>query len=385
MAKKDQSTNEKILEGILAARIDLLRYSESVREKVIALLEDLQDDIERELRLAALPAIPNPTLRIRRLELLRKEVNETIATAYRKAGTTLSDEFVDLAEIQRDTSLAVINNTVKVTLAETTLTRADLRELVSESMIQGAPQKEWWSKQSRDLQHRFLTQVRMGLAQGEDNEQIVRRLIGSASGTRRVIRDAEGKPRVIYQRSGGVMSVSKREATALVRTAVQTVSNNVLDKTYDENADIIKGRMLVVTLDGRTSPLCRGRAGARWDNDGNPMKESPWPHPYPGPPPYHFNCRSVIVPILKSWDELAGMKGIAEPGLAERASMDGQVPAGNLTYEEWFKTKSETFQREVLGDARYRLWKNDGITMAEMVDPSGRPLTLDELRAKVKP
>jgi hypothetical protein len=64
-----------------------------------------------------------------------------------------------------------------------------------------------------------------------------------------------------------------------------------------------------------------------------------------------------------------------------RASMGGPV-SRKLTYEAWFEGLGAAKQEDILGPGRYALWKKDGLSFREMVDMRGRPLTLDELRAR---
>jgi hypothetical protein len=59
--------------------------------------------------------------------------------------------------------------------------------------------------------------------------------------------------------------------------------------------------------------------------------------------------------------------------------MDGLV-AQALTYEDWLKTKSEAFQKEVLGPGKWELWQKGQIRLRDLIDQRGRPLTLEELK-----
>jgi len=63
------------------------------------------------------------------------------------------------------------------------------------------------------------------------------------------------------------------------------------------------------------------------------------------------------------------------------ASMDGLVP-DTLSYEECLKTKPESFQLEILGPTKHRLWKKSKLAFTDMVDQSHNPLTISELQRK---
>lgn len=380
------SANEEAEDRFVGHTIDLLSLSETMRIKVVVILEKLQDSLAAKLAEAELGGPPSPA-KVKRAKQVFDYADQAINTAYRDITELLGGELLEFAEFEATEVAGLINKVLHAELASPIVTKKTLEVFAKNPLIQGAKMDEWWNAQSRRLRMRFSAEVRMGYMSGETTDDIVRRIIGKATGQRKVLKitKANGKEvkRVVVERTGGIMNATKHDATTLVRTAVQTVSNQILNETYDENDDVIKGKRAVVTLDGKTSPTCRGRAGAAWFLNGKPMPESPYKRPFPGPPPWHMRCRTVLAPILKSWDELAGTDGkFDEIPAGTRASMDGQVPTGNYTYEQWFKTKPESFQRKVLGPGRYDMWKLGKATMVDMIDPSGRPLTLTQLKER---
>jgi hypothetical protein len=97
------------------------------------------------------------------------------------------------------------------------------------------------------------------------------------------------------------------------------------------------------------------------------------------------------VPLVKSVGQLlGGTKGAAvDRALARQvkklpkatqASMDGQV-AKAVTYEDWLLRKPATFLEEVLGPGKYRLWNAGKISLRDLIDQRGRPLSLAQLEA----
>jgi|GEM_PF-3480675 len=100
------------------------------------------------------------------------------------------------------------------------------------------------------------------------------------------------------------------------------------------------------------------------------------------------NCRCMLLPKTKSWEQLAkeagGNTDLAkkldqmDPGT--RASMDGQVAAGT-TYQDWLKGKSETEQRAILGDKRFDIMQAGKLSLSDLVNQNGRELTLGQLVA----
>lgn len=60
-------------------------------------------------------------------------------------------------------------------------------------------------------------------------------------------------------------------------------------------------------------------------------------------------------------------------------SMDGVV-SDSLNYEAWLRSKPTTVQQEILGKSKWELWHLGKITFSDLVDESGRPMTLAELK-----
>lgn len=129
--------------------------------------------------------------------------------------------------------------------------------------------------------------------------------------------------------------------------------------------------------DGFVVHNCRIRDGKRYTIDGKPVGHSiPWGA---GPGRLHWRCRSVGVPVTKSWRELG--IDIDEMAPGTRSSMDGQVPA-EQTYAQWLTKQSASRQDDVLGPTRGKLLRDGGLSVEEMYSARGTFLTLDELRAR---
>ena len=135
---------------------------------------------------------------------------------------------------------------------------------------------------------------------------------------------------------------------------------------------------------GLAARQCAETSGCRWDDNGNPTKDSPYQGDMPQAPPAHIGCRCSWLPVLRSYDEIMGRKGDRLKALPEgtRASMDGQV-AETTTYEQWLKGKTKGQQNEALGPGKADLWRAGKITsLSELVDQSGRPISLTRLQAQ---
>ncbi|MEQ8767199.1 MAG: hypothetical protein RL885_25030 [Planctomycetota bacterium] len=378
----DPSISDILADDFVTNAVNVMRFGEGTRRRSLELLRLLEDELVAKLAQHDPTGVERAPFRIRRMEAMLEQTRETIRTARKRMASAVRSELLDLGEVQAGAIPNLMNEVLGAPLLTVAVTPQDLRSIVSDKALMGGqPLSDYWDSVEDKLHKGWSQQVRLGVLAGEDMEQIARRLRGAPTG-RKV--EVEGK--AVREYAGGLMDGRKHEITTLTRTAVQAVSNDVIKKTLDANADLIRGYQLLATLDGSTSVICRSRAGAIWDPEtGDALPESPRQESFPGPPPYHPRCRSVLVPVTKSWEQLIEeqtgrrRKVLDTVPNSTRASMDGQV-AGSLTYEGWLRSKPKDFQIEVLGPARWKLWKEGRITMAQLTDFSGRERTLDELR-----
>jgi SPP1 gp7 family putative phage head morphogenesis protein len=217
-----------------------------------------------------------------------------------------------------------------------------LKTLVSKETVNGKFVKDWYKDWGRGMTDKITRQVRIGVGLGEGYDKIAKRIIGKS----------------------GVLGEQERHIKTLVRTTIANVSNKARQSVYENNEDVVKGVEIVATLDSRTSAICRSEDGNVYPVDSGPR------------PPFHPNCRTTTIPVLKSWKELGIDLKEAPPGT--RASMDGQV-SSKQSYGQWLKKQSKSVQEEVLGKRRAALFRSGKVKIDKFVDPRGRSLTLAEL------
>ena len=345
--------NELLRDLYLSRAVDLLRVEAGARGKVLVILNQLEKDIVASLKLID-PTEPSRTVfKQRRLTKLLEETRNVIRAAYRQSNVLMASEIRNLIDIEATWTGRAINAVTQATFVDAGITRTMVETIASDILIQGAPTKEWWGRQAAGLADRFGDEMRRGMALGESLSKLV-------------------------PRARGVMDLSRSSAERLVRSSVQTAANAARQATYSDNQDLIAAEQWSATLDTRTSHWCLGRDGLQY----TPGDHKPIDHDVPwleGPGALHWGCRSTSVPVLKSWRDL----GIDEDEIPHttRASMDGKVPAGT-TFEAWLRKQPAARQDTVLGAGKAGLWRQGRITLRDLLDQDGRPVTLDELRAK---
>lgn len=339
---------DRLADVAVARQIDLLRFDASVRARVIALLGDLEREIVRRLSEGG----ELTTFARERLNQQLADIRGVVDGYYSRISAASAAELQGLAQGEAEWLLTATNRAVGVDIASAMPAAAQLARLADDTMVQGAVMRDWWARQSQDTAFRFATEIRMGVGTGETNSKIVARV-------RRAL------------------DVSRQHAEALTRTAVQQVASAARQDTLQANADIVAGQQQVSTLDSRTTDICMAYSGGVWDLEGKPIRGTKLP--FNGGPPRHWNCRSTLIPVLKSFRELGA--DFDDMPARSRASMDGQV-AGDLSFADWLKSKPPGFADDMLGKGRADLWRAGTITLQQLLDQSGRPLSLEQLRAR---
>jgi len=361
--------SENLADNFTFRDLQLNRLSEGERRRVFTLLNDVQRSLLQHIAIEDPTEPIRQTFRQKRLTKLMSAVNEILRDGYAGIAKDQKGMLKDLAVMESVNAQKIVNRTVGIDLLGSLPTATDLRALVDDVIIEGAPVQDWWSRQAVVTREQFRDQMRQGLFLNETNSDLMRRVRGT--------REAR------FQ--NGIMGITRKNADRIVRTSTASVANAARESTFRANDDVIRGVQALATLDTRTSDICKARSGGAWNlKTGRPLPQSPVRTRYPGPPPWHWRCRTVLITVLKSFNDLVGAKGkrfddaLEKLGPGTQTSMDGQV-AGDLTFDGWLKKQTVARQTEALGPGRLKLWQDGKISMTDLIDQRGRPLTLEQL------
>ena len=165
----------------------------------------------------------------------------------------------------------------------------------------------------------------------------------------------------LKSRLTGVSSLSKRQARAVSRTVTNHVMTEARNQTFENNKDIIDGFRVIATLDSKTSLICGAKDNQVYD----------WSDPKP---PFHYNCRSSITPVIKDQYN----KSIE--GYRPAKGSDGKDKVGAYTnYGNWLKRQSAEYQKDVLGKTRYDLFREGKVEIEDFIDSNDNILSIEEL------
>lgn len=324
---------------------------EIVRPFVTALFDDIVAQLTR-LDPTELARRPD---RVRRLERMLDEISDLMGPRFTAVARELRKELALIGRQQAGFAAHQLQRAVGPSIDVGMGAAAGLalhRAVLDTDPIRGRHLRTWLKDLGDSTKRNLTQQVRIGFAENETIDQIVRRVRGRSVGKGRF--------------AGGVMQTTTRHATSIVRTSVNHIANAGHMAVYEENADVIKLLEYSATLDSRTSDICISLDGRRWPVDSENVRR----------PPLHVNCRSRIVPIV-DYKRL----GLDEPMEGTRASASGSVPA-STRYPQWLKDQPAATQNKVLGEAKAKMFRSGKLDLRQLVNRDGRSLTVAQLEAK---
>lgn len=355
------SVNELLRDRHISHQVDLQQYSSGVVRRIIATLNRTDADLAAKIR-EALERVPTATtFSVERLDALLQSVRSVNIAAYDAVRRELTPELRQLALYEGMAQMEMFSSTIprSLGLSYASVSSEQAYAAAMARPFQGRLLSEWMTGLEVDRAVRIRDTVRMGFLEGETLDQIIRRVRGTK----------------VNNFTDGILQTDRRNAEAVVRTAVAHTASVARDMFYESNDDLIKAVEWSSTLDLRTSEGCRIRDGKHY----HPRTHKPVGHAIPwagGPGRLHWRCRSSSVPITKSWKELGIDMEDMDPGT--RASMDGQVPA-ETTYGEWLKRQSAARQDQIVGPTRGKLMRSGKLPFDSMYTDRGESLTLEEL------
>jgi SPP1 gp7 family putative phage head morphogenesis protein len=342
---------------LVSQAVDISRLDASERARIMVLLETLERNLTALLSVHGLLELGRQAT-----NTLLREVTALIGEAYTEMAVISAETAQTLAGIETRATVQTLESILQITLGKSSIPSATyLEKLASDVMIQGSPTADFWAKQAGDLDFRFAAQLRQGLVAGETNQQIIARIVGTPD-------------------IPGVMPIARKNAATLVHSSVQTVANSARLALYRKNSDIIQGVRWMATLDSHVCEICAPRDLEWWDLDGVPQDGNTLEFMEP---PLHPNCRCILVAVLRSNTEQGN--GLPDfPAFGSTRAASGGPVKGGTSFETWFKSRSSAQQDEQFGPGKAAMFRAGKITVRDMVDGSGSPLTLAQLAEKHK-
>ncbi len=344
---------DKILDEFVQRDLDVSRFESDLRRRTLRELNELRVTHHRKLAQDITP---------RRLEGFLQSAKVDISDTYSEIARMHSRDYLILMRGEIADLRVAIERASGANLLYKSVWH--LNHARNSLLIQGALLGEVWKRQAEHYVATVWDEARRAVRVRAPLSELLTRLIGTRS---RRFRD-------------GAISKFHRSAVTLGITGVNRAMNEARMLLYRANADVIRGLQAVAVLDSRTSDICRARAGGLWNMEtGEPLFGSVIRSQFPGPPPWHYRCRTILLPVLRKQSELEKVNQRVRARVLGRAGFDGK-PAADLRFDDWLSRRSVEEQRKILGTGKFDLWKKGAIRMPDLIDQAGRPLTLEQLR-----
>lgn len=334
-----------LLDAIVRHQVYLSRYSTSVSNRLIALLNRSEPDLLAALQ-SAIERLPPESFTIERLEAVLTSVRSMRNSLYSQVQASAAGEIQRFAVHEAAFNLRMMQSAASSAGIQAVFSAVAPEQVYAAAMsrpFQGVVLREALQGVEAATARRVRDAIRMGFVEGKTIPQIVRDIKGT-----RANRYADG-----------LLDWERRDIDAAVRTAITHTANVARQEFYAENDDIIDRWLFVATLDSRTTLTCASLSGKTFPIGKGPM------------PPRHYRCRSSSVPLLRGQTQLFGT----------RASAGGQIDA-NVSFTTWLRKQPVAVQDEILGVQRGKMFRAHKIEIDRFTDSRGRVYNLDELRRR---
>lgn len=337
-------TERQIVDAYTRRALLLLRVASGIAAGAEIRLRKLARDLR-----ALLADVDFSALGRRDLAALLRDVEAAIAACYADIGNAVADDLEQVADDEEQWAAAIFGGKK----------RERSGSAIAALLVLGYPLARLWQRQHANATDRISAIIRMavggtlpsapeGSIGGEGGaspaEQVIRAIIGDGS---------RGRER------GGVLETDRTQAGTIVRTAVRSATMDAQRRAW--KAAGVKYLRWHSILDNRTTIGCAVRAGKIYTVDFEPVGHD---IPIDQPPPRHWNCRSILVPMAPGWEP---------PG-------DGHDPYIE-SFDGWLARQSAKAQDAMLGRTRAALWRAGKITSRDLLGSDGEPLSIAELRA----
>ena len=337
------TVNERLRDFSVARQMDVLQAAQTETGPLLKILTDADRELERLLSRIRDPG----SITAQRLGAIQQSIRDALDRQAGQVRAELNPFVNDLTRTEVEAAAGALERAVQGVGLDVATPRLQVAvAAMRKTPFEGATMRQWISRLNQNDFNRTWNAVVRGVTIGQSTDELVRSVVGTQ--------------RLRFK--DGVREVGRRGMKTLVRTSAIHAATQGREAVWEANKDLIDEVLWVSTLDARTSPICQSLDGKTF-----PPGEGPRP-------PIHFNCRSVVTPVVKGADKLGLPRGT-------RAAFDGQVPE-DLTYGDWLGRRSAAFQDDVLGPTRGKLFRGGGLKLDRFVANNGRPLTIDELRLR---
>lgn len=348
------AANQALLDATIRHAVFLERLKAGEVAKFAPFLKEIDRSVRDRLTKSDLSDFT-----VKRLQKLLDEVDSLLLAIFTRYSDQLNLDLIDLANYEAQFEATSLGKAapIGVSFEAVIPTVSAIRSAVlgNPLSIRGPdggkllkPFIKDWTAAERS---RVVGAIRQGFFEGQTNFQIIQNIRGTKA----------------LKFSDGILAVTDRNATTVVRTSIQHVASQARMETAKANTDVVSKIELVATLDSKTSQICRSMDGKAFPVDSGPR------------PPFHPNCRTTFVMVTRLSELFAQGSTRASKG----ADGPGQVSA-DLDYYQWLQQQPASFQDQAIGKARANLFRNGGLSVKRFselqLDRNFKPLNLAQMK-----
>jgi SPP1 gp7 family putative phage head morphogenesis protein len=341
------NVNTKIYDKTVDRSAMIRLYERRVNAKVGSILDEHKSRID--------DIVSKGNLSGKQKDVLLNKIDDEIVKTFREVNNVTSRSLLDLFSDQVSYTYQNLEVTIgKIWRTERPPKRIAEDVVLKQPLYQNKTLSAGWAGISLNEKKRLEAVIRKGIAENKSINEIA-----------------------LAVRRGHVHNITMAQSKALVVTAVTSVTAQADHAIYKANEKSLKGYQYVAVLDSRTTPLCAHR-------DGNIYPVDDIAHL----PPAHYYCRSTTVPVVKSWEDLAEMEGVAQvrkknlEKLTKKqiAFYDGQTPLKE-SYNDWLLRQPKDVQLRHLGDyQKVDLFSSGKLHLDRFTNDEGNSIGIRELR-----
>lgn len=367
--------------------LELLQVAASVQHHGAGQLQLLMDRVVAKLLSLDLDGAVRPATRRRRIQRLIGQLDGLIEPRIAFIGRRLAVQITGLPDLATDRFLTGYSAALPGLTPN--VPTIDGQDLLNLPLVQGNTVMAHMDALARTIKLRLTGALNRAARQNMTAAEAVAEIRGRATSTTQSVLVNRRRRRVrVY--AGGALKNIEADFASVIRTAILTGASEVDAQMAAVNGDAVKGYAAITILDSRTSDICLARTGSAWFLDGRPFPTSSTQEMFPGPPAWHFNCRSRLIVIFWSYDELLeratrrNRQALRDMTDEQRANLDGQLPDTITDAESFLASRDPELVKRQLGATKYRLWKSGQIRLSQLIDQSGRPRTVKDLLGRAR-
>lgn len=345
------SVNEDLIESAFIAE---LRRRGATDAMVLEVQRVIRDEVLPDIA-EALNRLPFDTLTSTDERLIAMRNAITDAMGWDRVNAPLKSGVLDVAGDEALQSAKELSNAMPFPWEFLVPSPDLLMNTVFNTPFNGKLMGEWFGQLEQTAQDGIYEAFRIGMIEGKSIPQMAKDLLlrsydsFTTTGIKRVFDNAE----------------------AVARTAANYASTQTRLVFAEANSDVIKGVQYIATLDDRTSMICMSLNGTVYPIDD-----------IGAVPPQHYNCRSTLGYVTRSWEEM-GLDG-REPEFVQRyreegaSRMDGKISAPP-DFDTWLKTQPQSVQDKLLGPVRAGMWRDGKVkNISDFVGKDGQTILLKD-------